>query len=335
MKAIALISGGLDSILAAKLIREQGIEVVALYFRIPFCLKPKKAGDDNQSNPLKKRAESLGLAYRRVRLDEEFLEIVSKPRYGYGSNLNPCLDCKILMLRKSALFMRSLGAEFVITGEVLGQRPMSQHKRALELIEKKSGLEGLVLRPLSARLLSETIPEKKGWVNREKLYAFSGRRRKPQMELAKAFNISDYPTPAGGCLLTDPEFSRKVRDLIEHASFNLDDIELLKIGRHFRVSHNSKLVVGRNEQENTELIKLSHEGDYLFMPDDNLAGPTSLGRGSFDKKLIELSCSITSRYCDLNGARLAGIVYRALSEGEAELIEAPPLPDGELGNFRI
>jgi len=335
MKAIALVSGGLDSILAAKLIRDQGIDVIALHFYIPFCLKPKKTSGDNQNDALKQRAENLGLEYKKVRLDEEFLEIVKKPKYGYGSNINPCIDCKILMLRKSAELMKQLRAEFVITGEVLGQRPMSQHRQALELIESNSGLKGLVLRPLSARLLDDTIPEMNGWVNRGELLAFSGRTRKPQMELAKALGISDYPNPAGGCLLTDPEFSRKIQDLLKHDLFNLNNVELLRTGRHFRISGESKLIVGRNEQENAELVRLSQPGDYLFFPDDKLAGPTSLGRGKFSEELIMLSCNITCHYCDLNGSKEADIIYKSVPAQESKISRASPISELELKSFKI
>jgi tRNA U34 2-thiouridine synthase MnmA/TrmU len=332
MKAIALVSGGLDSILSAKLIKAQGIHVIALHFYLPVCLLREELQYNN--HPLRQRIESLGLEYREIKLGDDFLDIVRKPRYGYGAHLNPCIDCKILMLSKSRELMDGWDTKFIITGEVLGQRPMSQHKRALELIEKQSGLAGLILRPLSAQLLSATIPEREGWVDRKGLLNFSGRRRRPQMELADILQIRDYPAPAGGCLLTDPEFSRKVRDLIEHASFNLVDIELLKIGRHFRISHNSKLVVGRNEQENAELAKLSQEGDYLFMPDDNLAGPTALGRGEFSPELIRLSCSITSRYCDLNVSGIANIIFRAFPEKD-KVVKVSPIHEEELESFRI
>ncbi|TRZ96219.1 tRNA 4-thiouridine(8) synthase ThiI [bacterium] len=334
MKAIALVSGGLDSSLSAKLIKEQGINVVALHFYLPFCFSQQKVQHNHHNHSLRQRIESLGLEYREIKLGDDFLDIVRKPRYGYGANVNPCIDCKILMLTKSRELMGGWDAKFIITGEVLGQRPMSQHRRALELIEKQSGLDGLILRPLSAQLLNATIPEREGWVDRKRLLNFSGRRRRPQMELAGILDIQDYPNPAGGCLLTDPEFSKKVRDLIEHAAFNLDNLELLKMGRHFRISKNSKLVVGRNEQENIELFRLSQPGDYLFMPDDSLAGPTALGRGEFSPELIRLSCSITSRYCDLNGSGIANIIFRAFPEKD-KVIEVSPIQEGELGSFRI
>jgi len=333
MKAIALISGGLDSVLAAKLIKGQGIEILPLNFKIPFCHRDKELTPDKQNN-LKQAADNLGVDLRIVDISDDFLKMLESPEYGFGSNMNPCIDCKILMLAKAKGLMGELGAEFVVTGEVLGQRPMSQHRQALEIIEKKSGLEGLVLRPLSAKLLSETIPESRGWIDRNKLLKFSGRQRRPQMDLAKDLGIEKYPNAAGGCLLTDPGFSERIRDLISHQILSIDNIELLKIGRHFRFSDEAKLVVGRNEKENEELALLAREGDYLFLPNEKLAGPTSLGRGKFSQELINFSCGITCRYCDLNSEE-AEIIYRKVPEKEDGRLKVAPAADKELAAFRI
>jgi len=322
MKAIALISGGLDSALAAKLVKEQGIEVMGLRFKIPFCPNGSKNFPD------------LRIEIREVNINDDFLEMMQNPRYGYGSNMNPCIDCKILMLRKSKEFMGQCAAQFIITGEVLGQRPMSQHKQALETIAKRAGLEGLVLRPLSAKLLPETIPEKEGWIKREKLLSFSGRGRKQQIELAKTFGIREYAQPAGGCLLTDPEFSKRLRDLIAHEGLSHNNIELLKIGRHFRIFEKTKLVVGRNEKENERLTNLAREFDYLFMPSD-IAGPIALGRGIFNDELIKLSCSITCRYCDLNGKINAKIIYMKIPEREQEILNVFSVKESQLSILRI
>jgi hypothetical protein len=239
------------------------------------------------------------------------------------------------MLKRSKEMMPGLGAAFVVSGEVLGQRPMSQYRRALEMIEKESGLEGLVLRPLSAKLLQETIPEKEGWVSKDKLLDFSGRTRKPQIELAKRLDIKDYPCPAGGCLLTDPEFSKRLKELIKHRELNLDNVELLKIGRHFRLGPETKLVVGRNEEENEELANLAKENDYLFSPDEKIAGPTSLGRGKFDEDLIKLASSIASRYCDLNGHRDTEIIYRRLPLAEEKRVRISTILENELNTLRL
>lgn len=333
MKAIALLSGGLDSTLAIKLIKDQDIQIIALNLKTPFCLCDRKTPSSCGSHS-RKVANNLGIEFRRIYVTDEFLTILKNPKYGYGSNINPCIDCRILLFKKAKEIMYKEGASFVITGEVLGQRPMSQHKQALRIIEKEAGLEGMVLRPLSAQLLRETIPEREGWVKRHKLLNFSGRSRKPQMRLAKDFEIKDYPCPAGGCLLTNSEFAKKVKDLIEHKELNLDNIELLKTGRHFRLSSNVKLIVGRNKKENEQLINLVKKGDYLFMPKE-IAGPTALGRGDFNDELIKLSCSITCRYCDLNGMVNTDIFYKRIPEKEDNISKISPIEESQLISLRV
>ena len=261
MKGVALISGGLDSTLAAYLVKIQGIEVVGVNFCTPFhyCEVSKK-GECTVENA----AEFLKIPLRILSIGEEMLEIVRHPRFGYGQGLNPCIDCKILMWKKAKEMMEREGAKFLITGEVLAQRPMSQRRKIIELIERESGLEGKVVRPLSAKLLPPSLPEKEGWVNREEFLAIEGRSRKNQMALAEEIGLTHYPSPAGGCLLTDPGFSRRMKDLIENnGRFTLRDIELLKIGRHFRLDSGVKTIVGRNEGENRKLENLSQE-EYLL-----------------------------------------------------------------------
>lgn len=311
--------------LAARIVQGQGIETIPLNFVIPFC---------NVSNYAGKSAQALGLELRRVDIAEDFLEVLKNPRYGFGSNMNPCIDCKILMLGKAKKMMREWNAEFIVTGEVLGQRPMSQHRQALNIIEKRSGLEGLILRPLSAKLLDETWPEKEGWVNRSRLFNLSGRSRKPQIELAKNFKIKDYANPAGGCLLTDSGFAKRLEDLLTHNEMNMKNIELLKVARHFRVSESAKLAVGRDERENNLLEKLAEEDDYLFMPKDT-AGPVSLGRGIFNSDLIKLCCAITSRYCDRNGNSETDIIYRKQSLNIDGSLRIAPIQESKLKSLRI
>ncbi|MFH1655700.1 MAG: hypothetical protein ABH954_03725 [Candidatus Omnitrophota bacterium] len=299
IKAISLVSGGLDSSLATKVILDQGIDVLAVNFLSPFCLCNKRGGCRHEAKHL---ADTLGVELKLISVFDEYLKIVKHPKFGYGRNLNPCIDCRILMLKKTKEFMKEVGASFVVTGEVLGQRPMSQHHQALKLIEKETGLEGLILRPLSAKLLEETVPEKKGWVNRDKMLDYCGRSRKPQIALAKQFGLNDYPCPAGGCLLTDSGFSRRLKDLLEHSkddNLNLNDIELLKLGRHFRMGPKNKLIVGRNEQENNRLLDLAVESDHIFESVD-VKGPVAIGRGEFDSSdLFGLASQIVSRYCDV------------------------------------
>ena len=230
-KAIALLSGGLDSTLAVRLILDQGIEVQALSFVTPFCTCNRKGRCE-----AKKVAVEFGIPIRTVALTEEFFPLLRNPKHGYGRGMNPCLDCRILMFSLAKENLEEMGAEFVLTGEVLGQRPMSQHLRAMRIIDRESGLEGRVLRPLSAHLLPPTMPERQGIVQREKLLGIRGRSRREQMALARGYGIADYPCPAGGCRLTEPGFARRMRDLVAHRmDFDLNDVSLLKVGRHFRL----------------------------------------------------------------------------------------------------
>lgn len=333
MKAIALISGGLDSTLATKLVKDLGIDLIALNTVSPFCLCNHRSSS-GCFHGVNLVAKELGLKLISVDVAAEFLGIVKNPEHGYGSNMNPCIDCRILLFKKAREAMQQEGASFVITGEVLGQRPMSQKLNTMRLIEKKAGLEGLVLRPLSAKVLEPSIPEKQGWVDRDKLCAINGRGRREQFVLAEKFGINDYPCPSGGCLLTDPEFSLRLKDLMRHGDFDLGDIALLKAGRHFRLSDVAKLVVGRNERENQRLLDLAREGDCLFMPSD-IAGPTALGRGVFDEALVRISSQIVTRYCDLNGKGNAGIIYKLFSGNNDQALTVSPLEDRQLEVLRI
>jgi tRNA U34 2-thiouridine synthase MnmA/TrmU len=299
IRALALISGGLDSLLAAKLILDQGCEVVGLHFKIPFC-----------KLNIKKSFPEIGIKIIEKDIGSEFLKLIQKPHYGFGSNMNPCIDCKILMFSKAKELMSELGARFIVTGEVLGQRPMSQNKQALKLIKHRSGLDDLLLRPLSAQFFSPSLAEKENWIKREKLLNFNGRLRTPQMRLARDLGFNVYATPAGGCLLTDPSFSRKLIELLAHNELNLENLELLKVGRHFRLGANTRLVVGRDEGENNQLAQLAQAGDYLFSPQKDLAGPTCLARGLINRELIFLSSQITSAYTDALGLEKIEVLYR-------------------------
>ena len=307
-KAIILLSGGLDSTLAAHLVEKQGLELTALNFTSPFCMCNKKGGC---SQGVSSVASKLGINLVKIDNTEEMLECVKKPKFGYGSNMNPCIDCRIVMLKKAKNYMLSNGASFIITGEVLGQRPMSQRRPILTLIEKEAGLEGLILRPLSAKVLDETIPEKQGLINRNELLNISGRGRKEQIELAKKFSVNDYPCPAGGCLLTDPNFARRLKDLMRYApDFVLNDCLLLKSGRHMRINPEAKLVIGRNEAENNSLINLSLDSDLIFMPQESIAGPTALGRGNFSADDLRLAASLVAFYCDKDEDQEIGIILK-------------------------
>ncbi len=334
MKAFALLSGGLDSLLAAQLIHLQGIEVIALHFNIPFY-SSKKSNKESVPSFVSQAAAQVGIPLRTIDISEDFLNILLKPKFGYGSHINPCIDCKILMFRQAKELMEAEGVSFVVSGEVLGQRPMSQHRKALESIDEESGLKGLIVRPLSGLLFPETIPEQKGWVQRSRLLGFNGRGRRPQMDLAAEFGIKQYANPAGGCLLTDPMFKKRVEDLIRHNEVNLRNVALLKLGRHFRLTAQAKLIVGRDEPENEELMRLFREDDYCFMPSLTVAGATALGVGKFTDELVRFSGSIHARYCDLHGAAATRILCRKGAAGEDTVLEVTPLEENKLQELRI
>ncbi|PKP56669.1 tRNA 4-thiouridine(8) synthase ThiI [Candidatus Atribacteria bacterium HGW-Atribacteria-1] len=328
IKAVVLFSGGLDSILALKLIQEQGIEVKGVNFKTPFF------GLDEAFVI----AKDLDIDLKIIDITEELLKILKKPKYGFGKNMNPCIDCHALMFKKAGEYMNKIGASFILSGEVLGERPMSQNRNSLSIIERESGFEGKILRPLSALLLTETIPEKGGLVNRNKLLDISGRSRKRQIELAAKMGINDYPSPAGGCKLTEPAFSKRLRDLFTQGSFSLEEIELLKLGRHFRLSKDIKLVVGRNKEENEQLQNFFQDGDFLFKA-KNLKGPVSLlKRGSrVNNEPIDKSCQITARYCDRNEEENeeVNINYYSKSKELVRTMKVKPLREEELEILRI
>ncbi|MGA2400343.1 MAG: hypothetical protein ABSG91_01390 [Syntrophobacteraceae bacterium] len=294
MRAIALLSGGLDSSLAVKLMIDQGIEVIALHFTSPFCnCTPKKAGCRNQARFI---AEVLGVEIQVIAKGIDYLSIVKDPPHGHGRGMNPCIDCRIYMLGKTKERMASLGASFVVTGEVLGQRPMSQHRNAIELIERESGLKGLILRPLSAHLFPPSFPELEGVIDRERLLAITGRSRKKQIEMADRLGIRDYPCPAGGCLLTDPIIASRLRDLFNCTpDFDMTDIYLLKVGRHFRVQPALKVILGRNEAENSQIGSMAKRGHTLFIP-ENFKGPAALASGIPDEAETRLIGGMIARY---------------------------------------
>ncbi|MFH1897989.1 MAG: 7-cyano-7-deazaguanine synthase [Candidatus Desantisbacteria bacterium] len=326
MKAIVLLSGGLDSVLAVGLMLQQGIEVEAINFATSFC-----ACKQNK-NEAEKAAEKLGIPFKILDIFEEIMEIVKHPKHGYGKGINPCIDCHTLMLKKAGEYMLKTGASFIVTGEVLGQRPMSQHKRAMNTIEKESGLDGLVLRPLSAKLLTPTIPEQNGWIDREKLLAISGRSRKPQIALAEQLNITDYPNPAGGCLLTDAEFARRMRDLlVSTPDPSLNDVQLLKLGRHFRLSETLKVIVARNDEENNRLVSLIEEKD-IRLQVTNQKGPMAICRGEINREYLLKAASIVARYSDDKGE--SGIMVNGGLDGE-ESLYIQPMDVVEIGGLRI
>lgn len=299
VKALVLLSGGLDSILAVKLLLEQDVEVTAINFRTNFC-GPSKA---------RPAAERLGIKLREVSIREDFLPILKKPKHGYGAGLNPCIDCHALMLKKAGEIMREEGFDFLATGEVLGERPMSQHKAALNIVEKEADVVGYLLRPLSAKLLEVTIAEREGLVDREKFLDISGRSRKTQMALAAQYGIKEYPSPAGGCALTEKGFSDRLRELMKNKpEFNSYDIDLVRFGRHFWIG-GIQIILGRNKEEN-DFLKSQTKPSEIFIIPINFAGPEALIRGkNISQENIarakELILEFTSKKKDLKKEELA------------------------------
>jgi tRNA-specific 2-thiouridylase len=290
-KAISLLSGGLDSALATKLVLDQGVEVVGLHFTSLLC----NSAAADKGGLAERAARDLGIRLIVQDKGPEFLEVVRKPAHGYGKNMNPCIDCKVFMLRAASQIMRAEGASFVVTGEVLGQRPMSQMRRTIAVIEKESGLAGCILRPLSARLFPASKPEQEGVVKRAELLAISGRSRKEQYRLAETYDIRAFGTPAGGCLLTDPLYSQKLRELMaRNEPFSMKDVALLRIGRHFRIS-DKKLVRGSNRAENDWLTSFWTPPYTLIYP-VSFKGPTGIWRGPLDATTIRTVIAILASY---------------------------------------
>ena len=316
-KAVALLSGGLDSTLAMKMILDQGIEVTAVNLTTPFCTCNRKGRCEARY-----MSDKFNVPIKVFVADQEYLDLVRNPGFGYGKNLNPCLDCRIYLFKKAKQVMEEIGAEFIFTGEVLGQRPMSQRAEAMKLVDREAGVEGKVLRPLSARLLKETPMEDKT-VKREELGSIEGRSRKKQMALAKSYGILDYACPAGGCMLTDIQFAKKLKDLFNHSQeTTMKDIPILKVGRHFRLPSGSKVVVGRNEKENNKIISLSQDTDLIFEMVD-IPGPVTMMRGQDTPQDRMISASLTVRYSDSeNGGPARVCVSRNGSKTELDAVKA-------------
>jgi tRNA U34 2-thiouridine synthase MnmA/TrmU len=330
-KAVALYSGGLDSTLAILAMMKQGVEVTAITFLNHFgCDITDKSSCSK--DPFAASVK-FGFQVKLSHLSDKFLEIVKNPAHGHGKNMNPCIDCRILMLKEAKDFMNITGADFIITGEVLGQRPMSQRRDCFPMIDKAAGLKGFVLRPLSAKLLSLTAPEKKRLVNRELLYDFSGRSRKPQMALAHAFGLTEYPAPAGGCLLTEPIYAHKLKDLLEHdENPSYKDINLLRIGRHFRFSPDCKIIIGRNKEENEAIQSIAEKGDCLLKV-ERVGSPLTIIRGKVTDEVLSCASSLCARYSDAKHE--ASVDVSVYSAGTAFTIRANPADNSLINYYRI
>ncbi len=290
-KAIALMSGGLDSTLAAKVVRDQGVEVVGLHLVSPFGCREE----------VKKSADAIGIRLLFKEKGAAYLDLVENPRFGYGKNLNPCIDCRIFMFQLADVVRQEEKADFIVTGEVLGQRPMSQQRHSMELIDRNSPTTGIILRPLSAQCFPPTIPEEKGWVNRDELFKISGRGRRPQMELAETLGLKDYSAPGGGCLLTETAFSSRLKDFFDHPTHQdeterLTQSEMLRLGRHFRLHPNLKVIIGRNQEENMALEKLWPKSGGTFLSPFNFDGPVAVSFGEASQVDFEQIGKIIARY---------------------------------------
>jgi len=322
MKALSLFSGGLDSSLAAKLIQKQGIEVEGVCFTSPF-FGPEKA---------REAAQNLKVYLHTLDIGKDLLSLLKSPPHGFGKGANPCIDCHALMVKKAGSLMQKIGASFLISGEVLGERPKSQNRWALGIVGKESGWGDWLLRPLTAKNLAPTLPEREGWVKREGLLEIKGRSRKAQLKLAELLGIREFPTPAGGCLLTDPIFSRRIKDLLVRGKLNLNEIELLKIGRHFRLGERVKLIVGRNKEENRKILQLALTGDTCLQASD-YAGPVGLLREE-ENEILLIAASIIISYSD--APPVGGKVeYFKLPARKKEYLQAIPIEDKKLETLRI
>lgn len=331
-KAILLLSGGLDSTLAGKLLLEQGVEVEAVNFVSPFCLcTPRSLG----CPAAKRAADQLGIPVKVVACGEDYLEVVKHPRFGRGKRMNPCLDCRIFMFRRAGDYMREVGADFIATGEVVGERPMSQRRAAMATIEREAGLKGLIVRPLSARLMAPTLPERERLVARGKFGAIRGRSRRPQMKLAERLGIRDYLCAAGGCLLTMREFAAKFEELLrQDPDFGLLDARLLRHGRHFRLPTNTKVILGKNERENAILEELATAEDLMVMP-RTVPGPSALCRKSQDLDDAAEATRLVATYIK-RGQRADMVVRRPGAQGQERVVEgAEPMSREEAAAWRV
>ena len=299
--AVGLISGGLDSMLAARVLQEQGIQVVGYAFVSPFFGAEAAVRSGN----------ALGIRLEVLEITEPYMKILKHPRYGYGRNMNPCIDCHAFMFRLAGERMEAEDAQFLFSGEVLGQRPFSQNRSALRAVARLSGQWDRIVRPLSARLLDETEPERLGWIDRNRLLDLQGRSRRRQMELAARFGLTDYPSPGGGCLLTEPNFARRLRDLLEHvANPGPAELQMLKIGRHLRWDDQCKVIAGRREDENKKLEELWTPGD-VSLSVEGFPGPIVLlaGRGSSSREALLFAAQVAVRYSDAPRGQVCEVVY--------------------------
>ncbi len=329
-KVVALLSGGLDSQLAVRMMQKQGFDVSAVAIKTPFCDFDCGRGCGFE---IRERADDLGVKLKTVYLGDEYIEMLKDPKYGRGAGFNPCIDCRSMMFDAAKKHMEEIGAEFVISGEVLGQRPMSQHGPALHTIEKESNLKGKIVRPLSGALLPASDAEKQGLIKRENLGMIRGRSRQMQLEMAKQYGIEDPPNAGGGCLLTDPSFGLRAKDLFKHTQTpTINDIDLLKVGRQFRFDEFCKIVIGRDQNENMIIRSLCMQQDILLEARDHM-GPTSIIRGAVSDDKLKLGAAMTLRYSD--APKETESVVTVERNGKKSEISVRPVEESSYLSLRI
>ena len=322
--ALALYSGGLDSTLACRVVAEQGIKVVAVKFVTPFFGYDLLLRKEDYIRTTKERS---GIDVLLKDATIPYLELLKKPAHGFGRYFNPCIDCKIFLLSEAKKMMPKLGASFLVTGEVVGQRPMSQRRDTLRVIERDSGCEGILVRPLCAKNLEPTQAERDGLIDREQLYAFSGRNRTPQMKLADQFGINDYPSPAGGCILADPILSARIQEYYKKNKRIVPaDILLLMVGRQFRLPSGGWLVVGRDEKQNDRIAALRQPDDWLLQP-SIIPGPTAILRHSTNPEELEIAAALVARYAKKSALVQGAAIITAERRGTVHHMEALALDD--------
>ena len=328
IKAIGLLSGGLDSALALKVIQDMGVEVVAVKFTSPFI----------QSNPNDHAAQvarDLRIELVRIPLGDDALAVIRHPKHGYGSAINPCIDCHAFMLRKAREYMEEIGASFLITGEVLNQRPMSQHRKALDTVEKDAGVEGLLVRPLSAKNLPPTIPEKNGWIDREKLFAMDGRTRRPQIELAAKTGVKGYASAGGGCLLTERSYASRLRDLFRNKpDAAMRDLDILSVGRHYRIGAD-KAICGKDKSECKSLRAVAKPGDWIFDPTSDKGALVLLQKSGAEitAESFDFAAGLASAYCDGDSETVT--ISAQQKDGETRELRVPRAKRDDFKNRKL
>lgn len=322
-----MFSGGLDSVIAVHLMKEQGLDVTALHFVLPF-----ESGFDYSHDDVKEKARVLNVPLRIEEEGGEFLEMISDPSFGFGKNINPCIDCRIHRLNKAVVIMNEIGASFLVTGEVVGQRPKSQRLHSMNLIEKRAGLSGRLLRPLTALLLEPTIPEQEGIVDRTRLLAIHGRSRKEQLAYAKKYSLK-HGSPGGGCVLTEKEIAGRYNDLMKYNhSLDLNDFKLLAYGRHFRLTPEFRMIIGRYESENDVLEKLIEKNSIRFIMTD-ITGPVGIGKGNCTTEEKMKAASILARYSRDRDKKSCSV--KIIQNGKEEVVVVNPIDDGFCVALRV